>query len=34
MLIPVPYKNDSVDIEYVKSIVENSYGFNELRKYL
>ncbi len=34
MLIPIPYKNNSIDIEYIKNIVENSYGFNELRKYL
>ncbi|MEA3463952.1 MAG: restriction endonuclease subunit S [Patescibacteria group bacterium] len=34
MLIPVPYKNDGVDLEYIEKIVKNSYGFNDLKKYL
>ena len=34
MTIPVPYKNDNIDFSYIKKIVENSYGFKELKKYL
>lgn len=33
--IPVPFKNaKNIDLDYIKKIVENSYGFNELKKYL
>lgn len=35
MTIPMPFKNEKeLDFEYIKNIVENSYGFDELRKYL
>ena len=35
MQIPIPFKNGkNIDLEYIKRIVENSYGFNELKKYL
>lgn len=34
MQIPVPFKNGEIDLDYIKQIVENSYGFNELKKYL
>lgn len=32
--IPLPYKNDEIDINYIEKIVKNSYGFEELKKYL
>lgn len=32
--IPVPYKNSDIDLDYIKKIVENSYGFEDLKKYL
>lgn len=35
MRIPIPFKNaKDIDLDYIKKIVENSYGFNELKKYL
>ena len=35
MQIPIPFKNaKDVDLDYIKKIVENSYGFDELKKYL
>lgn len=35
MQIPVPFKNSNdTDKNYIKKIVENSYGFDELKKYL
>jgi len=35
MNIPMPFKNaEELDLEYIENIVENSYGFDELRKYL
>lgn len=35
MQIPMPFKNETeLDLEYIKNIVENSYGFSELKKYL
>lgn len=34
MTIPVPFKNDDIDLGYIRKIVENSYGFEELKKYL
>ena len=34
MPIPIPFKNENVDIDYIEEIVENSYGFEELKKYL
>lgn len=35
MQIPMPFKNvKDIDLDYIKKIVENSYGFNELKKYL
>ena len=32
--LPVPMKNGKIDLEYVEKIVKNSYGFNEIKKYL
>jgi len=34
MTIPVPYRNISIDLDYIRKIVENSYGFRELGRYL
>lgn len=34
MTIPVPYKNGEIDLDYIEKIVENSYGFEDLKKYL
>ena len=35
MQIPVPFKNTKdIDSDYIKKIVENSYGFDKLKKYL
>jgi len=35
MQIPMPFKNDKeIDLDYIKQIVESSYGFDELKKYL
>lgn len=35
MQISMPFKNETeLDLEYIKNIIENSYGFNELKKYL
>lgn len=35
MKIPIPFKNaKDIDLDYIKKIVENSYGFDELKKYL
>ncbi|MBI3273814.1 MAG: restriction endonuclease subunit S [Candidatus Colwellbacteria bacterium] len=34
MMIPVPYDNGGIDLNQIESVVENSYGFDELKKYL
>ena len=35
MTIPLPFKNEKeLDLEYIENIVKNSYGFDELKKYL
>jgi len=35
MQTPMPFKNvKDIDLDYIKKIVENSYGFDELKKYL
>lgn len=34
MTIPLPHKTGKIDSNYIKKIVENSYGFEELKKYL
>lgn len=34
MSIPIPFKNGIIDIDYIEKIVNNSYGFKELKKYL
>ena len=35
MQIPIPFKDaKDIDFDYIKKIVENSYGFSELKKYL
>jgi len=33
MTIPVPYKKNKIDLEYIEKIIKNSYGFKELEKY-
>lgn len=32
--LPIPMKNGKVDLEYIEKIVKNSYGFEEVKKYL
>lgn len=32
--LPMPIKKEKIDLEYIKKIVKNSYGFNELKQYL
>jgi type I restriction enzyme M protein len=34
MKIPMPFKNDKIDLQYIEDIVLNSYGFNELKEFL
>ena len=35
MQIPMPFKNETeLDLDYIEKIVKNSYGFDELKKYL
>jgi hypothetical protein len=34
MQIPLPYKNNKIDLDYIENIVNNSYGFEELKKYV
>ncbi len=34
MQIPMPFKDGQLDLEYIKNIVSNSYGFDELEKFL
>lgn len=35
MQIPMPFKNETeLDLDYIEKIVKNSYGFEELKKYL
>jgi len=34
MKIPVPYTNNKIDIKYIQKVIENCYGFNELKKFL
>jgi len=34
MQIPVPFKNNNIDIEYIEKIVKNSYGYKEIAKFL
>lgn len=34
MKIPIPFKNGKVDTDYIKTVVENSYGFSEIRNSL
>lgn len=33
-MIPMPMKDNKIDTKYIKKLVENCYGFNELKKYL
>lgn len=33
MEIPIPYKDDKIDFEYIEKIVRNAYGFNEIKEY-
>jgi hypothetical protein len=32
--LPIPFKNDEIDFDYIESIVKNSYGYMELKAYL
>ena len=32
--LPIPMKNEKIDFEYIKKIVKNSYGFEEVKQYL
>jgi len=32
--LPIPMKNEKIDFEYIKKIVKNSYGFEEIKQYL
>lgn len=32
--LPIPIKDNKIDLEYIKEIVKNSYGFNKIEKYL
>ena len=35
MKIPIPIKEDGrYDFEYIKEMIKNSYGYEELKKYL
>ncbi|MFQ5572726.1 MAG: restriction endonuclease subunit S [Nitrosopumilaceae archaeon] len=34
MLLPIPYDGKSIDLDQIEKIVRNSYGFDELKKYL
>src|SRR3989339_446263 len=34
MKIPMPFKNNKLDLEYMENVVKNSYGFKELQKYI
>ena len=34
MQIPMPFQNNRLDLEYIEKIVSNSYGFDELKKFL
>lgn len=35
MMIPMPFNSaKDIDLDYIKKIVENSYGFDDLKKYL
>jgi type I restriction-modification system DNA methylase subunit len=34
MQIPMPFKNNKLDLEYIENIVSNSYGFDELKEFL
>ncbi|MCC8369722.1 MAG: restriction endonuclease subunit S [Rickettsia endosymbiont of Oxypoda opaca] len=32
--LPIPIKNEKIDLDYIKSIIINSYGFDLLKQYL
>jgi restriction endonuclease S subunit len=34
MKIPMPFKNNKLDLDYIEDIVSNSYGFDELKEFL
>jgi hypothetical protein len=34
MEIPVPMNNEKIDLDYIEKVVKNSYGYEELKKYL
>lgn len=33
-MIPMPMKNEKIDLEYIENLVKNCYGYEELKKYL
>ncbi|MFZ1971059.1 MAG: restriction endonuclease subunit S [Candidatus Nanoarchaeia archaeon] len=32
--LPIPFNNGKIDLDYIEKLVKNSYGFEELKKYL
>jgi len=34
MQIPIPYKDNELDLDYIEQIVKNSYGFKDIAKFL
>jgi len=34
MEIPIPYKNNKIDFDCIEKVVQNSYGFSEIKEYL
>lgn len=34
MKIPIPYKDEKIDMEYIEKIVKKSYGYKEIAKFL
>ena len=32
--LPMPYKDNEIDLEYIKKIVTNCYGFDKIKEYL
>lgn len=34
IILPLPMKDNKIDIDYIEKIVKNSYGYEEIKKYL
>jgi len=32
--LPIPMKNEKIDLEYIEKIVKNAYGFEEVKQFL